>query len=127
MKNKKLTIIFSILYIISLLIISYLCLAIGIALAFKNNGWFGYSFYTFLGMAFVTLICLCFIKKSSIALNIILIISLCFLFFIIIYLIINNILLENILLLGCFILSFILGLISLIFSLKRIKKQDLSQ
>ena len=66
MKFKALTKIFGFLFSVSLAILAYFSLVVGIALAIGGNGWFAAMVYVFMGLAVVNLIGLFFVKKKTV-------------------------------------------------------------
>lgn len=67
MKNHKLTMILGTIFGITLLPVAYLCLVVGIVLAFKNMGGFSVMFYIFAGLAIATIVCSLLAKKTILA------------------------------------------------------------
>lgn len=75
MKLTRLTQIFGILFGISLFVVSYICLPVGIVLAFADKGDFGYMIYVFAGLAIATIVGASLAKKSILTSRIILSLS----------------------------------------------------
>lgn len=85
MRTNKATLVLGIIYGVSLALVAYLFLAIGIALAFMGDGILAYSCYIFAGLAVSTIVCSCFAKKNVIVSRVGLTISVAFFAFAYIY------------------------------------------
>ena len=127
MKFTKLTKIFGVLFGLSLFVIAYLCLAIGIVLAFAKKGDFGIMIYVFAGLALATIIGSALAKKSIMVSRIILSISTITLLATIIYLISVGLFKDSSTLLFVFIADFLLGLTSTLFSFFAKSQKSISQ
>lgn len=64
MKYNRLTKIFGVLFSVSLTILAYFSIVVGIALAFDGNSWFGVMIYVFAAFAVVNIVGLFFVKKK---------------------------------------------------------------
>ena len=125
MKKSKISMFFGILFGILLIPVAYLCLALGIALAFLGDGWFGFMTYVLAGFGLLSIIASCFAIKKPIVTLTINCLSALSLLFSIIYLMIKGILFENVLILLILVIVLAVGLLSIIFAslaIKNIKK-----
>lgn len=89
MRTNKATLILGIIYGVSLALVAYLFLAIGIALAFMGDGILAYACYVFAGLAVATIVCSCFAKKNVIVSRVGLTVSVAYFVFAFIYAIVQ--------------------------------------
>ena len=66
MKYNRLTKLFGVLFSVSLAILAYFSIVVGLALAFDGNNWFGVMVYVFAIFAVVNIVGLFFVKKKPI-------------------------------------------------------------
>lgn len=116
MRKSKISLIFGILFGVMLFPVAYLCLALGIALAFAGNGWFAFMTYVLAVLGLLTIIASCFAIKKTIVTLLVNSLSAIALLFTIIYLMVKGIIFENIIIFLLMLVVFLVGLISIIFA-----------
>ena len=123
MKTRKASMIFGILFGVCLFPVAYVTLAIGIALAFAGNQWFGFFAYVFAGLGLISIVGSCFAKKKPLVTLIINSVASILLLGVNGYLAANGILFANIGL--CLLYGFVnvLGLLSAVLAGKAYHKQ----
>ena len=127
MKQGNVSMILGILFGICLLPIAYICLVLGVVLAFGGNDWFIFLVYVFAGLGILTIVGSCFAKKKPLATVIINGTSSLVLLAVVIYLLAQGVLSANVGFLLMYTFVLILGVLSTIFAILAMKKLQIPQ
>lgn len=125
MKFKSLSRICGVLFSVSLAILAYFSIVVGIALSFDGNDWFGVMIYVFAALAVVNLVGLFFTKKKPIVTLIISSFSTLIVLATTIYLMVLGLITESFVAFAFFAGSFVLGALTTVFAL--LTKKNSSQ
>lgn len=122
-KFNNLSMIFGLIFSIGLGVVAYLCLVLGIALAFAGNEWFGNMSFVFFFQAIITLISSFFARKKIMVTIIVDIISLIAVLFVLIYLLTQVSVIDGFGMIALFLGVLVFGVLSLLFGILAKKKQ----
>ncbi|MBQ7917490.1 MAG: hypothetical protein IJ310_01585 [Clostridia bacterium] len=122
-KFNNLSMIFGLIFSIGLGVVAYLCLVLGIALAFAGNEWFGNMAFVFFFQAIITLISSFFARKKIMVTIIVDIISLIAVLFVLIYLLTQVSVIDGFGMIALFLGVLVFGVLSLLFGILAKKKQ----